>query len=97
MVAACFPHLVKDPELLRIFDVFVVKYNCLEQSYLSVHRDSSLISITIALNSNEEFEGGGMWVESLDQVCVYVCVYIYICMYIYIYMYIYIRHVGEVF
>lgn len=67
-IAACFPNLVKDPEGLRIFDVFVVKYNADQQSYLKVHRDSSLISVTIALNKQTEFEGGGMWVEPLDQV-----------------------------
>ena len=58
----------QDPERLRIFDVFVVKYNSEQQSYLSVHRDSSLISVTVALNDQGEFEGGGMWVEPLDQV-----------------------------
>jgi len=67
-IAACFPKLVKDPEGLRIFDVFVVKYNSDQQSYLKVHRDSSLISVTIALNEQSDFEGGGMWVEPLDQV-----------------------------
>jgi tetratricopeptide (TPR) repeat protein len=59
---------VQDPEGLRIFDVFVVKYNSDQQSYLKVHRDSSLISVTVALNDRSEFEGGGMWVEPLDQV-----------------------------
>ena len=59
---------LQDPEGLRIFDVFVVKYNSDQQSYLNVHRDSSLISVTVALNDRAEFEGGGMWVEPLDQV-----------------------------
>ena len=67
-IAACFPNLVKEPEALRIFDVFVVKYNAERQSYLKVHRDSSLISVTIALNDKSDFEGGGMFVEPLNQV-----------------------------
>jgi tetratricopeptide (TPR) repeat protein len=58
----------QDPERLRIFDVFVVKYNSEQQSYLSVHRDSSLISVTVALNEEREYEGGGMWIEPLDHV-----------------------------
>ena len=37
-------------------------------SCCKVHRDSSLISVTIALNDRNEFEGGGMWVEPLDKV-----------------------------
>ena len=35
-ISACFPNLAKDPEGLRIFDVFVVKYNSEAQSYLKV-------------------------------------------------------------
>eukprot|EP00406_Dinophysis_acuminata_P059759 CAMPEP_0179277454 /NCGR_PEP_ID=MMETSP0797-20121207/35102_1 /TAXON_ID=47934 /ORGANISM="Dinophysis acuminata, Strain DAEP01" /LENGTH=350 /DNA_ID=CAMNT_0020986043 /DNA_START=12 /DNA_END=1061 /DNA_ORIENTATION=+ len=68
MIASCFPNVAPDPEKLRIFDVFVVKYDSARQSYLGVHRDSSLISITVALNPVEEYEGGGMWVEPLDRV-----------------------------
>lgn len=68
MMSACFPTVIRDPERLRIFDVFVVKYDAFEQSYLSVHRDSSLISVTIALNSKEEFDGGGMFLEPTDTV-----------------------------
>lgn len=68
LVADAFPHVIKDAEKLRIFDVFVVKYEAERQAYLSVHRDSSLISLTIALNPQTDFDGGGMWVEPLDKV-----------------------------
>mmetsp|Transcript_39896 Transcript_39896/g.96997 ORF Transcript_39896/g.96997 Transcript_39896/m.96997 type:complete len:339 (-) Transcript_39896:539-1555(-) len=67
-IASCFPNVVNDPESLRIFDVFVVKYDADQQSYLSVHRDSSLISVTVQLNPSDDFEGGGMSIEALDTV-----------------------------
>ena len=70
MVAACFPGAVGDPRALRIFDVFVVKYDAGPggQAALRVHRDSSLVSVTVALNPRADYAGGGMWVESIDQV-----------------------------
>ena len=70
MVAACFPQTVPDPRALRAFDLFVVKYDAGPggQTALRVHRDSSLVSFTVALNPRADFAGGGMWVETLDKV-----------------------------
>lgn len=52
---------------LRVADGFVVKYDAEGgQSELKPHRDGSVFSFNIALNSAEEFEGGGTWFQSLN-------------------------------
>jgi hypothetical protein len=53
---------------LRVADGFVVKYDAEGggQSELKPHRDGSVLSFNIALNSAEEFEGGGTWFQSLN-------------------------------
>ena len=52
---------------LRVADGFVVKYDAEGgQTELKPHRDGSVLSFNIALNSMNEFEGGGTWFHSLD-------------------------------
>lgn len=52
---------------LRVADGFIVKYDAEGgQSELKPHRDGSVFSFNIALNSAEEFEGGGTWFQSLN-------------------------------
>jgi hypothetical protein len=52
---------------LRVADGFIVKYDAQGgQSELKPHRDGSVLSFNIALNSADEFEGGGTWFESLN-------------------------------
>ena len=51
---------------LRVADGFVVKYDADGgQTELKPHRDGSVLSFNIALNSASEFEGGGTWFDSL--------------------------------
>lgn len=54
-------------DCLRVVDGFVVKYDAEGgQAELKPHRDGSVLSFNIALNSEDEFEGGGTWFASLD-------------------------------
>ena len=47
-------------------DAFIVKYEFAEgkQNQLSMHQDESTFSFTIALNSRDEYEGGGTCFEA---------------------------------
>ena len=63
-----FPH-AKGPVAVCIHDAFVVRYShSLEasQTHLPLHQDESTHSLTIALNSAGEFEGGGTFFQMLD-------------------------------
>ena len=57
-------------ESIKIHDAFIVKYqynNKFEsQRYLPLHVDQSTHSLTIALNENEDFIGGGTYFADLD-------------------------------
>ena len=44
---------------LRVWDAFVVRYDAAAQRSLPLHQDDSHLSLTIALNANDEFDGGG--------------------------------------
>lgn len=56
-----------DPSKLRLADGFVVKYDAANgQKELKPHRDGSVLSFNIALNSANEFEGGGTWFASMN-------------------------------
>ena len=63
-----FGHFLPDGgKNLRVADGFVVKYDADGgQTELKPHRDGSVLSFNIALNSMNEFEGGGTWFHSLD-------------------------------
>jgi len=62
-----FGTYLPDPYKLRVADGFVVKYDAAGgQKELKPHRDGSVLSFNIALNSAHEFEGGGTWFSSLD-------------------------------
>jgi hypothetical protein len=57
-----------DATKLRLADGFVVKYDAAAggQTELKPHRDGSVLSFNIALNSASEFTGGGTWFASLQ-------------------------------
>lgn len=60
-----FDFCLPDPQHLKVVDAFVVKYNATAgQSYLKEHRDGSVLSFNIALNSWDEYEGGGTYFRS---------------------------------
>lgn len=49
---------------LRIWDAFVVRYDARAQRSLPTHQDDSHLSLTIALNAKEEYDGGGTSFEA---------------------------------
>lgn len=62
-----FARYLPDASRLRVADGFVVKYDAQGgQKELRPHRDGSVLSFNIALNSAGEFKGGGTWFSSLD-------------------------------
>lgn len=75
MLAAAFPRLADGSTLgergerVRIHDAFIVRYACDDGSLsLPEHSDTSLLSVTLALNSAcADFEGGGTWFEALGE------------------------------
>ena len=48
-------------------DLFFVQYSVQGQAGLALHRDGSIISFNILLNSPKDFEGGGTFVEADDR------------------------------
>lgn len=58
-----FPYIEKhygiDKQLIKINDLFVVKYNVSEQNFLERHTDGSVYSFNILLNERVDFDGGG--------------------------------------
>lgn len=62
-----FSEFLPDGRKLRVADGFIVKYDAKGgQAELKPHRDGSVLSFNIALNSADDFEGGGTWFDSLD-------------------------------
>jgi hypothetical protein len=45
---------------LHIFDGFIVKYEYNKQNFLDKHKDGSIITFSLLLNSNKSFLGGGI-------------------------------------
>lgn len=67
-LGSCFEDALPDKRALRVADAFVVKYNASGgQTFLSPHRDGSVLSFNVALNDIEEYEGGGTWFEGLGR------------------------------
>lgn len=52
---------------VRVHDAFVVKYDAKAQKGLPMHSDQSHYSLTIALNSLADYEGGGTFFEALGE------------------------------
>ena len=53
---------------LRVIDAFVVKYSAESQRSLPLHCDQSQFSLTITLNSSDEYEGGGTYFADAGEV-----------------------------
>ena len=57
-----------DAAQLRVFDSLVIKYDEQRDAVLQpVHRDSSLLSINVALSDRREYDGGGTYFEGLAE------------------------------
>lgn len=52
---------------IRVHDAFVVRYDAAAQRSLPLHTDQGELSLTISLNSADEYEGGGTWFEGLGR------------------------------
>lgn len=67
-----FPHARPDTVGVCIHDAFIVKYSHdplgveAARTHLPLHQDESTHSLTIALNQNTEFDGGGTFFQMLD-------------------------------
>ena len=59
LLAAACPEEVSGPACVRVHDAFVVRYSAAAQHHLPTHADQSLLSVTLALNGLDEYEGGG--------------------------------------
>ena len=67
MLHRLFPHVVHNVHDLRIQSAYLFKYDTTSGEKTDMHMDSSLLSFTILLNDEEEFEGGGTFYESLGE------------------------------
>lgn len=68
------------PEDVEFRELFYVKYefsnensDVQTQANLALHRDGSLLSFNILLNSSEEFDGGGTYFDALKEVSKWRC------------------------
>ena len=60
-------HFGVNPSALRVHDAFVVRYRARAQAHLPFHADESLLSLTLPLNVNAEFVGGGTYFGALGR------------------------------
>jgi len=68
---AFFGQEEEEKQQLCIYDALIIRYNATEASSFGnvgagqpLHRDKSIISVNIMLNSKEEFDGGGTFFEN---------------------------------
>ncbi|KAG8461484.1 hypothetical protein KFE25_001088 [Diacronema lutheri] len=66
-VHAAFAADELSPELLRCSAASVLRYRATAgQTHLGVHRDGPGVAVTIALNAENEYDGGGTLIEALE-------------------------------
>ncbi|GFH54441.1 hypothetical protein CTEN210_10917 [Chaetoceros tenuissimus] len=66
-IANAFPSLGASPTNLRLAGSRIVKYDASEgRVELGLHRDGKLITANIALNDMNDYEGGGTYIEGLN-------------------------------
>jgi hypothetical protein len=54
---------------LQIKEAFVVRYDTTHQSKLDLHRDASLLTLSIALNDQDAYQGGGTFFPCIGTLC----------------------------
>ena len=69
LATAVFPFVARvygvDASKLRVIDAFLVKYDAAKQRSLPLHCDQSEYSITLPLNSQNDYDGGGTYFHSI--------------------------------
>lgn len=61
-----FPEFVDDVSDLVVDQAYLFKYKAEPGLRTEIHTDAGCLSFTFALNSKEDYEGGGTWVEGLE-------------------------------
>ena len=67
-IGIAFPTAFRDVSSLRLQEARLVKYNASAgQTELGMHRDGPVVTASVALNSPDEYGGGGTLIEALDR------------------------------
>ena len=69
LLAAACADVVARASSVRVHDVFVVMYDASAQHHLPIHVDQSAVSLTLALNGGDAFDGGGTTFADLGVTC----------------------------
>lgn len=73
LLESAFPHVSAKYAIplaaLRIKEAFVVRYDTTHQSKLDLHRDASLLTLSIALNDQHAYHGGGTFFPCIGTLC----------------------------
>ncbi|KAI7902856.1 uncharacterized protein BX663DRAFT_551725 [Cokeromyces recurvatus] len=64
-LAAYYGFKVSD---LEFRDIFLVKYTATGQRGLRLHQDGCLFSVTVLISHEDDFEGGGTYYKSIDDI-----------------------------